>query len=405
MRLQLHALDSGSNGDEAREQLFNTGNPTMSLEESALRSPWYATTAYTGGLALLFMVLLAATALPYVRRNHFNTFYYFHVASSLAIFIMASVHASTDFYLLLPGLILWMFDWARRFFNGRQEGLHVAQPALVEAAGHGWYRISLPARTIANDSSATALEMGILDSPLAYYYLNFPVISRTQNHPFTAATPSSSNTGPVFLFQPSQGKDHVKLEKEWTWKLASSVGTSSHICLEARVEGPYQPRATQFEVANHIICIVGGTGFTGAHSLAQWWLRARAPFDDSRFSFVWTVRQAEGAQLKEWSVLEEIAASNPRLALTTHVSSEKGRLDPLEQMRECLGLTSGSSPAPYQDPQLKPSAWVYCAGPDSLIRSTHAACFQVRQEISRTIKEEGYAPVEKIDWHMAKWHV
>ncbi|KAJ4361232.1 hypothetical protein N0V95_002050 [Ascochyta clinopodiicola] len=239
--------------------------------------------------------------------------------------------------------------------------------------------------------------------PLKYYYLNVPNISKMQNHAFTAAVPSTNTSGPVFLFQRSQGKKQKSLNKEWTWKLGDMVpNRSDRMELELRLEGPYLPRDTRFETASNILCIVGGTGLTGAYSLVIWWLEARASNSDSTFTLVWTIRDKEASTIAEWRSLSEIAVRTPALLLITHVSSQDGRLDPAMHIRKAAGLSERSiSFVTEKEGSTRDAVWVYGAGPDGLVRSVEGACVRARIDVR---KSDG-ACGKEIDWYMAKWEV
>ncbi|RSL53161.1 hypothetical protein CEP54_010557 [Fusarium duplospermum] len=406
----MYALDTSGDGDERKEEAFSTGNPTMTLKESEERSEWFTTTTYNGAAALIVIIIITLTASAWIRRRSYNFFYYTHIVCGILIFIGASIHASTDFYLLLPGLCLWVFDWGYRLFRGQGGGLTEKTNATLENAGDGWYRLSLPilTRNMENyeELSESLTETGLSSlTPLKTYYLNIPSVSKLQNHAFTAAVPASSTSGPVFLFQRA-GQASKKSQKEWTWKVGALVPhPNDFAALEVRLEGPYEPRDTKFQEASHIICIVGGTGVTGAYSLITWWLRFRAQDTNARFTLVWALRHREQANVKEWIHLEETAASVPNLALTTHISSTDERMDPDRMIRQSLGLDSTASayPAPEDARQAKQvTAWVYSSGPDGLIRATEAACVKIRHEI----KDRKNKPcVGEIDWYMAKWEV
>ncbi|KAH7024841.1 uncharacterized protein B0I36DRAFT_249881 [Microdochium trichocladiopsis] len=410
-----YAGDTGGDGDAvAKEQAFSSGNPTMTFQEGQARSSWYGYTSYTGIVAVVFMIIITATALPFVRRRNYNIFYYCHMICSVCIFVAACVHASTNFYFLLPGLFLWIIDWGWRFFRGETGGLHKKITGTLENAGGGWYRFSLSTSAGALGSHnriATTTGKEVSPShPIQSYYLNIPAVSRIQNHAFTAAKTSSTTSSPVFLLQRSTGKNQKKLVKEWTWKLGRLVPEpGDRKELEARVEGPYLPRETGFETASHIICIVGGTGITGAHSLAAWWLRVRASALETKFTLIWTVRQRETTTLREWMELEVKALSTPNLTLSVHASSEKGRLDLVANLRRLLRTdqTAGSLP---QDERISPvgqTAWVYASGPATLLRSAEDVCIDTRTQIKTAMKRGGNSPwtVEELDWYIAKWEL
>jgi ferric-chelate reductase len=404
----MYALDSSGDGDEKKDEAFSTGNPTMTLEEAESRSSWYGITTETGIAVLIVIVIITITASAFIRRRNYNFFYYTHVVCSICIFIGASIHASTDFYLLLPGLCLWIVDLAWRAFSGEAGGLHEKTSATLENAGQGWYRLSLPVLIRGSghysEIPESSTEMGQSSStPLKSYYVNVPCISKIQNHAFTAAFPNSATSGPVFLFQRAHGKASKKVDKEWTWKLGALVPTvNESIEVEVRLEGPYAPRNLKYEQASHIICIVGGTGITGAYSLAIWWLKMRAHNSNTGFTLVWTIRHRDMTDFKEWLHLEGIAASTPNLSIVTHVSSVEGRLKPGKQIRQSLGL---GSPLPANLPVLGEqvtgvgSAWVYSSGPDGLLHATETACVEIRREIKAS------KGTNEIDWYMAKWEL
>ncbi|KAH7009741.1 ferric reductase like transmembrane component-domain-containing protein [Ilyonectria destructans] len=409
-----YALDPSSEGSHEKEEAFTTGNPAMTLAESEKRSTWYTYTTYTGAAAIVFMIIITLTALPYIRRRFYNVFYYCHIVTSICIFAAASIHASTDFYLLLPGLFLWIVDWGLRLFGGDAQGLHSSLVATGEDAGNGWYRISLPtmSKTASDEhSDLAAIETAVpLGSPLAYYYLIVPTISRLQNHAFTAAIPGSAGSGPVFLFQRAQRKNGKALEKEWTWKLAAKLsGFGRETGLKVRVEGPYQPRDIRFKTASHIICVVGGTGITGACSLAFWWLKARSMDTNTMFTLIWTVRNRDMVNIKEWHELGDIARSTSNLKIMAHISSEDGRLNPSVHIRQHLGLTEKAAGLSGTEvgQGAGNSAWVYSSGPDSLIQATETACVEARREMKALAKTVGNEPAQtqKLDWYMAKWEV
>lgn len=94
---------------------------------------WRASLAFSGLFATVIMLLIFLTTLPYVRKRHFNTFYFTHLAVILAIIVIC-LHASTMFYCLAPGLVLWLTDWGMRVYELKQE---VA--ANITTLGKGYY--------------------------------------------------------------------------------------------------------------------------------------------------------------------------------------------------------------------------------------------------------------------------
>ncbi|KAM0210004.1 hypothetical protein ACHAQI_006116 [Fusarium lateritium] len=382
----LHANDSSRNEDTAREEAFAIGNPALTVAESKQLGAWFSLTYYIGIAAILPVLIILFTSMAWVRRRHYNLFYFSHVILGTLTLIASCLHASTNFYLLLPGLLLWIVDWIRRLFFGKASGLARMTPAVLETADNGWLRISLlPSKVISGQ-------------PLLYYYLNFPSISRLQTHAFTAVAHPANNGGPVFLIQPTMGKTEGQLKKEWTWKLRALVRQPT-LRLDARVEGPYPVSDTNFASASHIICIVGGSGLTGALSLAHWWLETRLV--NSRFDLFWTVRRRETTRLAEWQQLEGVAKTVSSLTVNAHITSERGRLDTGETLRQALSARRSI------DPAAQGQGWVYSSGPPALLSATERACIQFQRDIRGNAKgdnEKGWA-VQDLSWYMARWEV
>ncbi|KAI9148388.1 ferric reductase [Paramyrothecium foliicola] len=384
----LYDTDTSSDGDKARDEAFATGNPAMTLAESKQRSSWFTQTTYVGIAAVLPVFVILITSIPWIRRRHYNLFYFSHVILGILILVGSCIHASTNFYLLLPGLLLWIADWIRRLFFGEANGLVRKTPAVLENADNGWLKISLLPTKV------------ITCQPLLYYYLNFPSISKFQNHAFTAAVHHSANGGPVFLVRPTGGKAQEELKKEWTWRLWALVPEPmASLRLDVRVEGPYPVSDTSFKTASQIVCIVGGTGLTGALSLAHWWLRTRPA--NSRLDLLWTVRRRESTKVEEWVQLDKIAKTFSNLTVTTHISSESGRLDPKLALRNALSLGQSVNIAPQS------RGWVYSSGPATLLSATECACVQMQKEIRSGTQEsaEKCYRIQDLSWYMARWEI
>lgn len=355
-------------------------------------------------LGFLLMIAIIITSLPALRRKSYNTFYYVHVICSFWAFVALSVHASTDFYFLLPGLILWIVDWGWRLFRGTSGGLGKKVVGTLENAGEGWYRISLPASAKSIDESGATEKDATITHPVQSYNLVLPEISKTQNHAFTAAKVGSVAEGPVFLLQRAQGRVTKKLEKEWTWKVGAVVPeVGSRREVEMRVEGPYYPTDVGFAVASKVICIVGGTGLTGAYSLAVWWLKHRSQDPQAMFQLVWTVRHSSMTNIREWRELEEMVAPVSNMDIRVHVSSESGRMDTEGYLRDMLSNGSRSTTIPH----MRHKAWVYVSGPESLLISTEMACLAIRRRVRNGQKQQDSHSwlVADLEWYSAKWEV
>ncbi|KAG5782718.1 hypothetical protein H9Q73_003653 [Fusarium xylarioides] len=386
----VYATDGSSEGDKAKEEALATGNPTMALSESKQRSSWFVQTTYTGIAAFLPILAILVTSLPYIRRQHYNLFYYTHVICGIVIFVASCIHASTDFYLLLPGLLLWIGDWVRRGFFGDTNGLSTKTVATLENAGGSWIRISLPAKS----TPQQMMEKPVPTSePLLYYHLNAPAVSKFQIHAFTAAVSASTSHGPRFLIQRASGKPQKRLDKEWTWKLGALVpNVQDSRDLEVRLEGPYRINDAGYINASHILCIVGGSVVTGALSLARWWLDAGSV--NGRFTLIWTVRTREPLEIKEWTDLVDMARTNDNLDIRSHISSDNGCLNSALILREAFTAQNVMASDARGD------GWVYSEGPDALVKATERSCVEVRKDLKRSRKsgDRGTWALKDFSW-------
>lgn len=90
---------------------------------------------------------------------------------------------------------------------------------------------------------------GLSYNPTSTIFINVPIISKLQWHPFTIT--SNSN------LEPERLSVVIKCEGNWTKKLYDVVSSPSPIHrLQVSVEGPYGPAATHFlRSKKHIMCI------------------------------------------------------------------------------------------------------------------------------------------------------
>ena len=194
----------------------------------------------TGAIVgIVFIPIMVITALPIIRRNSYNTFYYIHIIFALLVLVFSCLHASTNFYFILPGLLLWVYDWGRRM----QHALYYKQVLEVEDAGNDWYRVRLPSSGVSTTSDISSAEKGLPSHdhsgphhPLETYHIRLSAISKVQIHPFTAAATATSASGLSFLFQKSPPKKKEKASrKEWTWLLGAMVDQSADKPLQMEV--------------------------------------------------------------------------------------------------------------------------------------------------------------------------
>lgn len=81
---------------------------------------------------IVLIPTMVITALLIIRRNN-------HIIFAILVLVLVCLHASTNFYFILPGLLLWVYDWSYRV----QHALRFKQSIEVESAGNNWYRMKL----------------------------------------------------------------------------------------------------------------------------------------------------------------------------------------------------------------------------------------------------------------------
>lgn len=137
---------------------------------------------------------------------------------------------------------------------------------------------------------------------------------------------------------------------------------------------------------------MGGTGITGALSLADWWLAQQSTTLETqqRFKIVWSVRDIKMADLAEIRTLRDRLQRVQHTAdIQIHVSSQSGRMQP--------GLIVDNFVEAQQDSA--GSTFVYISGPEGLATSAEEAC--VRQK-RRLLQQNG---TKEITWHNATFTV
>lgn len=207
-----------AHGGALIKETFYIDNPTMRMAEVEANY-YYATVLASGMVSWAIFIAIIVSSLPKLRRRSYNAFYYIHLLSVL-FFVLVCIHASTDFYMLLPGLTLWIVDWALRL-----KGLSIKIDARLQKEQNGWFRLVVSTSDLPKATLKRLEETA--DLPLKHFYLNVPQVSRWQNHPFTTASGVANNAvtrNPeiVWLFRVSNiARREKKQRKEWTVKLAA----------------------------------------------------------------------------------------------------------------------------------------------------------------------------------------
>ncbi|KAG2725697.1 hypothetical protein I3760_01G078100 [Carya illinoinensis] len=192
-----------------------------------------------GEIAIVFALAMWVTSFPRIRRKMFEVFFYTHHLYILYIFFYVLHVGAAYFFMILPGIFLFLVDRFLRFLQSRQSA------RLVSA------RI-LPCDTVELNFSKSE---GLNYNPTSIMFLNVPSISKFQWHPFTVT--SCCNMEPDKL--------SVVIKREGSWSLKLFQELSSPVDhLKVSVEGPYGPSSSHFLRHESLVMVSGGSWFNVA---------------------------------------------------------------------------------------------------------------------------------------------
>ncbi|KAI7893164.1 ferric reductase like transmembrane component-domain-containing protein [Mucor mucedo] len=84
---------------------------------SSFESLFRNTEQTTGTISMFGFLIMFVTSFEYVRRNHFEVFYYSHIFGVLVAIIFACWHETTCFAFFIPAVILWFADRVIRSYQ------------------------------------------------------------------------------------------------------------------------------------------------------------------------------------------------------------------------------------------------------------------------------------------------
>lgn len=222
-----------------QQTLFPVYNPTYNASEvypgnKTTLGRYRASLVFTGGAATFIMLMIFITSIRLVRQKWFRIFYWVHSMCVLAI-ILASLHSSTVFQCIAPGVLMWLLDKfvpypaaavLLRDANGcnrlmRIYELYGALYGTITPLGKGWYLLSCPL-------PRTRLEGCACSSPVARFYIYHDSAIR-QLHPITTIThlaledaitdPTENSINIEFLFRRHGGETPFVSVKRQGWSL------------------------------------------------------------------------------------------------------------------------------------------------------------------------------------------
>ncbi|CAM9922578.1 unnamed protein product, partial [Phaeothamnion confervicola] len=193
-------------------------------------------------------------ALEWVRRRHFEVFYYAH-HFFLVVWIVMLWHAQSAWYYIVASLAFWALDRAFRFSRG------LARVCVADVSVcHDVVRLAY--RAEAGGSGAAWLGSGgggnggglpLVHGAGQYCFVNIPAISMLQWHPFSISSAPGDDVTTHHMKSMGDGT--------FTGRLASGGGGGWTV----NVDGPYG-LPLSFSRYRRVVFVAGGIGVTPCHS-------------------------------------------------------------------------------------------------------------------------------------------
>mmetsp|Transcript_15362 Transcript_15362/g.19251 ORF Transcript_15362/g.19251 Transcript_15362/m.19251 type:complete len:798 (-) Transcript_15362:498-2891(-) len=231
-------------------------------------------------ISTVFLILfIGVGTLDWIRRNHFEIFYYSHFVF-MGVFIVMLWHATCAWQYILGGLSLWMLDRAIRFKRGLASthctsinvyGDVTEISYVIESGGKGPF---------AGPKTRMQHRMG------QYCFVNIPAISLNEWHPYTISSAPSDNVTKHHIKSMGTNSFGYRLNQ-----LALTLPQNKPLeNLTVNVDGPYglQPDYYKYE---RVMFVAGGIGITPAIScFRELYLQHSAGDSLQKVDLIWTTR-------------------------------------------------------------------------------------------------------------------
>ena len=246
---------------------------------------------FTGTIATLGFLFIFVTAFEYIRRNHFEVFYYTHIIGYIIAMVGSLTHEISCIYYFTPAIILWVAD---RIYRSYQSWCVPSSLESIEPVSNNIMRIRFKYDRLK------------LLAPGQYVFMAFSHNRNNLIHSHQSEEEGINN------YQ-NRKKDHYKENRWWflNWypmtvaqinrKIKwdkntllprisnSSVETSATIYIKAlgdftkslydasasgqinrfKVDGPYGPKLDTYQDHHVMACFATGVGVTPALALIQ----------------------------------------------------------------------------------------------------------------------------------------
>ncbi|KAK5661080.1 hypothetical protein OQA88_10970 [Cercophora sp. LCS_1] len=338
-----------------------------------------------GILAWAALALIFLTSLRIIRRRAFEVFYYTHFVF-LVFAAGAFYHASYALEFMVPGLALWFVDRAVRFYYN-------FRAVRVTEVTHG-------------PGGVTKLRFEGVKTTCAgqIAWVQVPIVSRANWHPFTVASAPGDTTGTVavrglggYTRRVAQRLEPSGQGQGQGGQLAPGSGQ-----VKIRIDGPYGVEPVPWARYPVVALVAGGIGITPAISIASRVVKEGAQGAlvggvGRHVHLLWSVADIAHAgwfedELKSLAALTSASGSRVSLRISIHVTGRGSVAREVARAREEQEMESTKYEGPGEVRHGRPdvAAWfhhikvvhsgrdvaVSLCGPRSLVDSARRAAVQ-----------------------------
>ncbi|CAM9826458.1 unnamed protein product [Scytosiphon promiscuus] len=341
----------------------------------------------------VMVIVMFGLSVQWVRRNHFEVFYYSH-HFFLVVWSMMLWHAASAWYYICASIALWIVDRAIRF----SKGLTIVSVKDLSAIG-GATRL---AYTVESGGVGPwgGSQRGMLHEAGQYVFINVPSISLLEWHPFTIASCPDDRETTHYI------KDMGPTTFTGKLRMLATLGSQ----LQVNVDGPYG-FPLEYNRYRLLVFVAGGIGVTPCLSLARHLsLLARSGglkncLEDG-VRLIWTTRLPEEMLMLEAELQDVIGgdgeepATDARFSVHLHLTSPSGMRrtsslpftegrpdlrDYLQRFGRATGVPEKRQPVdhhPFHEhkqqqqqlpPQRKGEALIFACGPTPLVEDASRA--------------------------------